>query len=397
MDMARIGLFRNTTDVYLGVTTAGELFSTTNDNSTDDVYLYDYGQNMQDEFLSNLHKHSATFYVILALWTFIINGIVILACTQNKYTRYDTYHTQIVNFSISSELIGVFVLPLTVYYIQQAWDLGEIICRIWIIADVLLPFVSMVILIHLSVSKLVTSSQSGFYSFFVRKLSRIVVILLPWILASVIVIPMWTVGHIPYTELSDHCFILVTSLAGILCPVLTYFVPLVIISILSFKLMLRCLQLEDSGITVSTIVSDRQARQCVSHSHVEGDSSRPPLRRQATTSTAVSVSDTQTKTDDLVALCIVNLVFTLLWFPYQCVSFLLALCNSQMCVPSAHVTQAITLIAATSSGLAPLCWFVNKQLRENICSCFQDIVSSFVANRNEELPSDMSGAEETFV
>lgn len=375
-----------------------QMYNLSYGNGTEEgVYLYDYGQKMNEDFISNLHRHAATFSVVLAFWTLIINVLVILACVQNRFTRYHLYNSQIVNFSVSNVIIGVFVLPLTVYHILHGWGLGETLCRVWVVTDILLPFVSFIILIQLSIDKLMTSSHSSFYSVFVRRISKYVVILLPWLLGSVIVIPMWTVGRIPYPELPNQCFVIITAIAGIMCPVLTYFIPLAIITCLSFKLLLQWLQLEDDGIGVNTIVSERPSvRNSYSHYPKPATSSDRVHETRGTSTIVSAPTDLHTKTGDLVALCVVNLTFTIMWFPFQCVSFLLSLCNSPMCVPGVELNQIITLIAASSSGIVPLCWFIDKELRVSLYSFFLRVCLARVVRRREE-PSEVSAAEETFV
>ena len=362
---------------------------------------YNYGQEMQEEFLNNIHRLTAFFFTVLAVWTFIINLIVILACTRNKLSKYDMFYSQVVNFSVSSIFISVFVLPLTVYHmLSGGWRLGEWMCTMYVVCDVLLPFVSIVILTFVSIDKLMASTNSGLYSCLVRNVSKSVLLLLPWLVASVIVIPIWTIGRIPYYIDPNHCLVILTPTAGILCPVLTYFVPLAVVASLSFKIILQWLQLEDDGVAVNTIVSERPSTRHSTISPLSSDYNRndPTLQRQGTTASIFSsTNSTQTRTGDMIALCVMNLAFTLMWFPFQCVSLTLPLCQSEMCVPGVTLNQVITLFGTSSAGLAPLCWFVDKQLRANVSSMCSNMCYQRLEEKKEEIPSELSGAEETFV
>ncbi|XP_052796966.1 5-hydroxytryptamine receptor 2B-like [Mya arenaria] len=353
--------------------------SNTQDHNTNNIY---YDQKIHESFLSSIHRHSATFIGVLACWTCFINIVIICACLASQRTKSDAFYMQVINFSVTNILISVFVLPLTVYYILHVWDLGQPLCRIWVIADILLPFVAFLIVLIISCDRLLHASHPTLYSWLFQKSLTNVIICTPWVIGLIIVVPIWTSGTVPFNDMTNQCVVIVTIEAAILCPVLTYFVPLAILGFLTFRMLL--LRLQYASLPANAFETDRNT---INNNHFElEETNTTPLHRPVDTEThnsnqvqkRIDRQDTNNssharggtaaklKSSKIVAVCMVNLVNTVLWFPFQSISLLLSVCNFQTCIPSMEMNQVLTLMGAASAGVVPLFWFFDTGLRENI-------------------------------
>ncbi|XP_052796921.1 5-hydroxytryptamine receptor 1D-like isoform X2 [Mya arenaria] len=365
--------------------------SSQNENNTDDYNnqtldynmnnIY-YDQKMHESFLSNIHRHSATFIGVLACWTCFINIMLICACLASQRTKSDSFYLQVINFSVTNIIISVFVLPLTVYYILHVWELGQPLCKVWVIADILLPFVAFLILLIINCDRLLHASHPTLYSWLFKESLTKGIICTPWVIGLVIVVPIWTSGTIPFDEMTNQCVVIVAIEAAIVCPVLTYFVPLAILGFLTFRMLL--LRLQYASLPANVFETDRNT---IHNNHFElEESTTTPLHKPGDTDTqssnqvqkridrqdANNSSDARVgaasklKSSKIVAVCLVNVVNTVLWFPFQILSLLLSVCHFQSCIPSFALNQVFTLMGAASAGVVPLFWFFDTELRKNI-------------------------------
>lgn len=358
-----------------------------------DGYYDDYGYfsaEIHEEFLGSIHQHAATFAILLSIWTFIVNIIVILACIANKENRNNGFYIQVVNLSVSNLIICVFVFPLTIYHILHAWNLDPTLCKVYIISDVLLPFASFTITILLNIDRLVSIVHPRLHSCIFQNALIPVIIFIPWYVAVVVVVPIWTSGTIPYANAPGECTVLISKEAAILCPLLTYFAPLVVLIALTFKLLLLKLQQTPSSLAAARNTGVSMKNYLNQTSEVNDENSDVIQSRSPLTST--STANPKPRKDDIVAVCVVNTSFAAMWFPFQCISFLLSFCHAQSCIPSTDLNQVVTWIGASSAGVVPLFWFLDGQMRVGLFSLF---TCTRRANRSD-MP-DSSNSEETFV
>lgn len=355
-----------------------------------DIFYDDYSNftaEIHEEFLRNIHRHTSIFAVFLSVWTSFINILVILACIGNREIRYNGYYNQIVNLSVSNLLISGFVIPLTIYHIQHSWDIGSALCKIYIIADVILPFASIVVILILNVDRIMSVVHPRFYSWIFQKSLKLAVICLPWFTAVVVVIPIWTSGTIPYNNRPGECIVLISKESAILCPLMTYFIPLVALIILTFKLLLLKIQVPASA-AVSTD-NTRLSMKTYKNKENEADGENCELRNTSSTLPNTSTAILKEKRCDIVALCAVTACFAVMWFPFQCISFFLSFCHSQSCIPSAGLNQVVTWVGASSAGVVPIFWFIDCQLRGSLrAKCIKPQSIDF---------NDSSNSEETFL
>ena len=309
---------------------------------------------MHEAFMQNIQRNTSIIGIVISVVSFLVNILVIYCCSKDSVLSKDIFYGQIVNFSVSNILISVFVIPLTVYYILQPWLLGHVLCKTWIIFDVLLPFTSFVILLILNIDRVLLMSHPNVYSCTFKKCLTQLVILSPWLIAISIVVPLWTSGSLPYTNHPGECVIIITSEAAVVCPLLTYFVPLFVLVILTLRMLLLRLRQQHQG--QRTCATDRGTTGEASTTELMENTEMIEMNRQQRKEAKHSQGNSVT------VLCVVNFVFVTMWFPYQCISFLLATCSSQTCIPSMELNQVATWLGAASAAVVPTLWFIDTGL-----------------------------------
>jgi hypothetical protein len=356
-----------------------------------EIYHEDYtyfDPEIHDEFLRNIHHQTASFAVFLTIWTCLINGLIISSCLRKGVIKHNGYYNQIANLSISNLLIGIFVIPLTIYHILNDWNLGQALCKIYVLTDIILPFTSVTIIIILNFDRLISIIHPRLYTWLFQKSLKPVVLITPWVVAFLVVVPLWTSGTLPYQNKPGQCIVLISKEAAILCPLLTFFFPVVIIIALTFKLILLRLQL------LAPVVSPDPEQVSMKlnnaeHSEINNEISDIAMRRRPQSHSVSSTDDVKDTKDDVIALCVVNAIFAVMWFPYQSISFLLSFCHTQSCNPSIGLNQVVTWMGTASAGVVPLFWFIDCQMRTSLCSlCGRK-------RRTENIES--SNSEETYV
>jgi len=285
-------------------------------------------------------------------------------------------------------------------------------------------FVSFLIVIFLSCDRLIYSSHPNLYSWLYQKTFTWVVLTSPWVVSILIVVPMWTSGLEHYPDVPNACIHFLNNVAAVLSPILTYFIPCVIVAILTFLLLLRFSQKNNDRFdtnrvsTYNNMFENEESRVPCSPVHALSDMEKRNLAgpndntrnvtegfprtfiRQDTTCSSIDRNDRKLAKRKVYAVCKINALYCIMWFPFQFVSLLLSVCRSSSCVPSSTMIHIITLLAATSSAVAPLVWFNDRELRDNLKSIPGRIVRlkySFSKSPKTVDPQDSIQSEETFV
>ena len=321
-------------------------------------YIIDWNFSSTSPFYDNIvyggfvvQTNSVVFGVMLAIWTSILNVFLISSILCEKQTRVDVYFLQIMNMSLANIFTGVFVIPLTIYSLLYPWELGEVLCKFWIIFDNLLPFASITTLVIMNIDRLIYLTHPKAYKCLFQTCLKQIILMTPWLTSLVIVVPLWTHGALPFDLHPGECAIVIMHSAAVACSVITYFVPLSILIFITLKILIVRIQTDRK---LTSTASDRSALKLTTFSTTDQPISEPEEQREKTLSPG-----------SIGSLCLANFIFCSMWFPYQFVTLLMTVCTSHLCMPSPALSQAVTWTATSSAGVVPLVWFIDSKMKRS--------------------------------
>ncbi|KAH1005589.1 hypothetical protein HUJ04_006539 [Dendroctonus ponderosae] len=138
--------------------------------------------------------YQQAFLVILLSIVIVIvvigNTLVIAAVITTKRLRTVT-NCFVMSLAVADWLVGIFVMPPAVaYLIMGAWELGWVLCDLWVSLDILLCTASILSLCAISVDRYLAVTQPLSYSKKRRSKSlAFVMILIVWVSSALITAP----------------------------------------------------------------------------------------------------------------------------------------------------------------------------------------------------------------
>ena len=346
-----------------------------NNSDLADYYYRDDSPAHYDIFFNSVRKYTAIFGLMLCISTIVVNLLVITVCMRDSKFRKDIFYLQIINFSIVNTLIGGFVIPLTIYTILQPWNLGDFLCKVWILSDVYLPFVSLIILILLGLDRLMALTRAETYSCLFQQCLKQILLSGPWLISFVLVVPIWTHGSYPYELEPGECMIMLSKSVAFSGSIITYFVPSVCVIFISLTIVL--VRLGHRGLWISNKLKKQSTDSLVTSSEIVIED--PPEPQQTTKKNQKTAT-----TQSIVAVFLSSFLLCSMWFPFQCTNLLISFCTSQLCMPSPILSQVVTWMATASSCIVPMAWLVETKLRRGCESILCGGTKQSCDDNNEE-------------
>ena len=318
-----------------------------NDNITHLDY-YDYGDYFGNvSHILQIHQSLSSvsvYAVILCIYSLLSNTFIALVVLSCQDLRKHVIYLQIVNICIANIINSAIVIPLAIYTdINTFWDLGTLLCRVYIFLDVLLPYIAILILLFMNLDRMFIVLCRIVHKNMPKLNLRImpfIILLCPWFLAVSTIVPIWVLGFIDYGEHPGYCYYALNYEASLLSPLVVYFIPAsCIIVVITFVLIFNVRgSLEDT--TYST----------------PSQSTMYTNTRQTSTS-----SLHERKQIPLLTLCLADFFFIIMLFPFQLYTILMT--NCQNCHPPISAIIAFTWTAATYSAVLPVTWLSDSNIR----------------------------------
>ena len=131
-----------------------------------------------------------TSMIFIDISAFFGNLLIICAFFRTRRLQTVTNYF-IASLAFADALVAIFVLPLSIYCYQRerSWQLGLILCDLWVSSDVLLCTSSILNLTCISVDRYMAITKPLTYTAYRSKFLARVMILLVWIVSAVITCP----------------------------------------------------------------------------------------------------------------------------------------------------------------------------------------------------------------
>ncbi|XP_071082396.1 beta-4C adrenergic receptor-like [Haliotis cracherodii] len=275
------------------------------------------------------------FGVILTIWIIVSNSALIISILMDDVRRRSIFCLHIVNLAVADLLVGVVVVPIMAdYLLGGSWDLGEDVCQFWLISDVLLCTVSIIALVMISCDRFMYLTCPRMFLEHSRYIVCCLMIILPWVVGMALVLPLWIMGKGEIKNPENDCMLLLRQDYKISSLFVSFFVP-------AFLAI---------GVNVAILLMLFVLRQRLGELPLKRKNENP--KRQ------------------IFCVCIVSVVFTVMWAPFFVVSLLMAV--GEYKPPRAIITLTIWM-GYCNSGVNPLLWLVFPQVREGfralLCCC----------------------------
>nr|ASA47152.1 tyramine receptor [Nilaparvata lugens] len=131
-----------------------------------------------------------TLFFIFIVVTVVGNTLIIVAVVTTRRLRTVT-NCFVMSLAVADWLVGIFVMPVAVaYHIMGSWEMGRILCDVWISLDVGLCTASILSLCAISIDRYFAITQPLNYTRRRRsKRLALIMILVVWVAAVAITCP----------------------------------------------------------------------------------------------------------------------------------------------------------------------------------------------------------------
>ncbi|GFO07761.1 beta-2 adrenergic receptor [Plakobranchus ocellatus] len=222
---------------------------------------------------------SANVGILLCSIGILLNGSLFVILCKSRRLRLHYLYIQIMSIALADLSFIVMVDSFTIYFEMQPWNLGAAFCKAWMILDVALPGVSLVALLLLNIDRvLFTHKNRLYYSLLRRPVSRIAVILSPWVLSASVVCSLW-LGFPEVQPEEGLCMYGITEEANSASSWLMVFLPSLLIFVLIIFVFIAFI---GEMPPVTSMATERMMRNDMRQPHLEAGNGDYSLSRRNT-------------------------------------------------------------------------------------------------------------------
>ena len=290
------------------------------------------------------------FGIILAMWIIVANATLVIGVLTEERRRRSTFSLHIVNLAVADLLVGIVVVPIMAdYLLKTSWLLGEEICQFWVISDILLCTVSILALLMINCDRFMFITCTRiFYNSNARYVVCSIMVLIPWVVGVFLVLPLWIVGAKHISQHEDLCQLVLTQDYRVVSIFVSFFVPAFFAVAMNISIVLMFCVLR---------------KKLRSHVSVQGGNPRIQI----------------------IALCLISVVFIVMWAPFFVFLFLISLSRDYM--PPKQLLSFAIWLGYTNSAVNPVLWMVYPQVRDVyrrlLCCCRRKKNADFIDDEHK--------------
>ncbi|ESP05455.1 hypothetical protein LOTGIDRAFT_152311 [Lottia gigantea] len=285
--------------------------------------------------------------ITICVGNFIINSLVLLLILCFQTTKKQFVMSQIANIAIMDILMCLCVDTVTIYHNIHPWSLGQTICEAWLVLDVLLPFNAYLGIILMNADRLMFAVKPSFYfRLFKNVQTRRLYLVIPWIISSVLIVPIWLLCDVPMQHIPFMCVYAITESAGTASSVVSLFVPSAIVGLLVLLLLVT--------LAYGLPKNLQEFHNLTIEDHF--DNPRVILRRHNSL---------------IIALCIVDVAALTMQLPFGTLSVMEPQCLADPCTSIIELMFALSWLRSATPGVRGLIWFLFTEIKLSCCFCMR--------------------------
>lgn len=154
----------------------------------------------------------------------------------SSFVSQVSFNLHVCNLSLAGLLMGSLVLPLVIdFNLQNRWQHGNNLCRIWLMADMIVATVSVLVLAAMIFDRFVLFSCPDAAEGCCKFVLSAALIVFPWTLGAATVLPIYLLGETGDGVQEDIgvCFLHLNTTFAIIAEIACYAVP----SLMAFALL----------------------------------------------------------------------------------------------------------------------------------------------------------------
>ncbi|GFO28838.1 dopamine receptor d5 [Plakobranchus ocellatus] len=132
----------------------------------------------------------------LSAWAVLTNLFLIVAILRSEHRRKVSFNLHVCNLCLVGLLLAGLVLPLYIdFCLHGHWRHGDQLCRIWLMADMVVGVASVLVVFSAVFDRFVHFSCPGSVEGGCKFVLSAILILLPWAVACGLVLPLYMHGE----------------------------------------------------------------------------------------------------------------------------------------------------------------------------------------------------------
>jgi hypothetical protein len=187
--------------------------------------------------------------IVLAVWALLSNCVLIMAILRSEHRRKVSFNLHVCNLCLTGVLMGGLVLPFRIDMgLYGQWVHSDNLCRVWLMASMVLATVSVMVLVAMIFDRFVLFSCPEAAEGCCKFVMSAILIVFPWAFGTGIVVCIYLFGETGLGVKEDHglCVLNLDETFAIVAEIACYAAPsLVAIALLVITSLTWCFKKEE--------------------------------------------------------------------------------------------------------------------------------------------------------